>query len=257
METLSASLLKKYNSIFEERECSAIEDDYKRFEKNSQLLLKLAKVENSSLTVYDMSKKSYTLMCNKFNCWSDFSLKTNELGPRHLIQMMHPDDLTFVMDSFVKYFDFIDKQLSVNKTDFKLIFDFRLQNSKGFYTRFIQQTIILELDSLGNIWLVLTLFDLEPNIEINEPLQRKVINMKNSELSLFLDELDFNSKTLLTVREKEVLNLMYQGFESQDIANKLFISLNTVNNHRQHILAKTKTKNTAQALLYAKKLGLI
>lgn len=257
MDTLSDRLLMKYNHIFEERECSVTESDYDRFQSNSKLLLRLAQVENSSLTVYDIAKKHYTLMCNKFNCWADFSMKPNELGPRHLFQTIHPDDRDFVMDSYVKYFDYLDELPSEKKTDIKLIIDFRLKNSKGWYNRFIHQTIILELDNNGDIWLILSLFDLMSDTEINEPLNRKALNIKTGELCLFQEEFDFNSKKLLTNREKEILNLMYQGYQSTDIAERLFISLNTVNNHRQHILAKTNTKNTAQALLFAKKLGIV
>jgi DNA-binding NarL/FixJ family response regulator len=66
-----------------------------------------------------------------------------------------------------------------------------------------------------------------------------------------------SSDKLLTDRETEVLKLISQGLDSHDIAERLFISVNTVNNHRQKILSKTRTKNATQALLYAKKVGII
>lgn len=66
-----------------------------------------------------------------------------------------------------------------------------------------------------------------------------------------------SSDKLLTDRETEVLKLFSQGLDSHDIAERLFISVNTVNNHRQKILSKTRTENTTQALLYAKKVGII
>jgi len=46
-------------------------------------------------------------------------------------------------------------------------------------------------------------------------------------------------------REKEVLELIVQEHTTQEIANKLFISLKTVESHRSNLLAKMNARNTA------------
>lgn len=48
-----------------------------------------------------------------------------------------------------------------------------------------------------------------------------------------------------------------KGFASKEIADKLFLSINTVNNHRQNILEKIKASNTSEAVSYARNLGLL
>ena len=55
----------------------------------------------------------------------------------------------------------------------------------------------------------------------------------------------------LTERELEVLILIAQEYSSQQIANKLFISLNTVESHRKNIFRKLKVKNIAGIIRYA------
>ncbi len=50
---------------------------------------------------------------------------------------------------------------------------------------------------------------------------------------------------ILTRREKEVLQLVGEGFTNPEIAEKLFISLTTVISHRKNILEKFKVNNTA------------
>ncbi|MFL0683611.1 MAG: LuxR C-terminal-related transcriptional regulator [Algoriphagus aquaeductus] len=50
----------------------------------------------------------------------------------------------------------------------------------------------------------------------------------------------------LTKREREILLLIIQGLTSQEIANKLFLSLLTVNTHRRNLLSKLGIKNFAQ-----------
>ena len=74
---------------------------------------------------------------------------------------------------------------------------------------------------------------------------------------MFQNELEPNKKTILSKREIEVLGLVSKGFASKEIADKLFLSVNTVNNHRQNILEKVKASNTSEAVNYARNLGLL
>lgn len=57
----------------------------------------------------------------------------------------------------------------------------------------------------------------------------------------------------LTNREKEVLQLICKQFSSQEIAEKLFLSHRTVEGHRNNLLAKTGSRNTAGLVLFALK----
>ena len=63
-----------------------------------------------------------------------------------------------------------------------------------------------------------------------------------------LDEQDH-----LTNREKEVLSLICEQLNSSEIAEKLFLSARTVEGHRNNLLLKTKSRNTAGLVLYALK----
>ena len=61
----------------------------------------------------------------------------------------------------------------------------------------------------------------------------------------------------LTKREKEILKLIAEGLSSQEIADKLFISLRTVETHRLNLNQKLDVKNTAGLVKEAMKRGLI
>ncbi len=58
-------------------------------------------------------------------------------------------------------------------------------------------------------------------------------------------------KEILTTREKEILKLIAEGKASKEIAELLFISIYTVNNHRVNIIKKLKIKKTADLVKYA------
>ena len=61
----------------------------------------------------------------------------------------------------------------------------------------------------------------------------------------------------LTSREQEVMRLLAEGLSSKQIAEKLFISPKTVDNHRANILNKLGLHSTMELVRYAAKLGLI
>ncbi len=66
-----------------------------------------------------------------------------------------------------------------------------------------------------------------------------------------------NDKPALTRREKEVLELIADGLNSQEIAEKLFIGVSTIDTHRKNLLAKFNVKNTASLIRIAAKLQMI
>lgn len=60
----------------------------------------------------------------------------------------------------------------------------------------------------------------------------------------------------ITQREREVLNLIIEELSNQEIADRLFISLRTVETHRYNLLQKLNAKNTAGLLRIARQMGI-
>jgi len=61
----------------------------------------------------------------------------------------------------------------------------------------------------------------------------------------------------LTPREQEVMRFLAEGLSSKAVAEKLFISPKTVENHRANIMNKLGLHSTIELVRYAAKLGLI
>jgi len=61
----------------------------------------------------------------------------------------------------------------------------------------------------------------------------------------------------LTSREQEILVLLAEGLSAKEIAEKLFISPRTVENHRSSIMRKLDLHTNHELIRYAAKLGLI
>ncbi len=77
-------------------------------------------------------------------------------------------------------------------------------------------------------------------------------------LDLFKDHLKPKKQPkILTPREEEILKLVVDGLSSNDIAEKLFISLQTVRNHIRHIYEKLHVHSKSQVVAKAIKEGFI
>lgn len=57
--------------------------------------------------------------------------------------------------------------------------------------------------------------------------------------------------TLLTNREMEIIQLVVDGLKTNEIAEKLHLSVHTVNTHRKNILQKLNLKNPAELVRFA------
>ncbi|NTU78759.1 MAG: response regulator transcription factor [Chloroflexales bacterium] len=67
-----------------------------------------------------------------------------------------------------------------------------------------------------------------------------------------LDELD-----LLTLREREVLDLVVAGYTSKEIAARLNISLRTAETHRANLMQKLELHSQAEVVRFATRRGLL
>jgi len=63
--------------------------------------------------------------------------------------------------------------------------------------------------------------------------------------------LELSRESLITGREREILQLLADGMSNADVAQKLFISQETVKSHVRHILAKLEADNRTQAVAIA------
>ena len=79
----------------------------------------------------------------------------------------------------------------------------------------------------------------------------------SDEATLSLHKNDNSEIPLMTRREKEVLELIANGMTNNEIAQKLFISVSTVDTHRKNLLAKFDSKNIASLIKTAMQLQLI
>ncbi|TCK83584.1 response regulator transcription factor [Albibacterium bauzanense] len=87
--------------------------------------------------------------------------------------------------------------------------------------------------------------------ELSIKMLERLINSSISSQSAFEDDIDFSS------REIEVLNLIAQGLTNHEMSEKLFLSKRTIEGHRQSLIEKTGSRNTASLIRYAVLNGIV
>lgn len=65
------------------------------------------------------------------------------------------------------------------------------------------------------------------------------------------------NKIDITKREKEIIELISLGYSNKEIAEKLLVSVSTIDAHRYNILKKMEVKNTAEMIMKAIKLKIL
>lgn len=95
--------------------------------------------------------------------------------------------------------------------------------------------------------------------KITTPKEKTVIVEKEIRISaenFVLNETELELRKI-SKRELEVLTLMAQGLSNNEIAESLFVSVNTVKTHSAKIFEKLEVKRRTQAIETAKKLSLL
>lgn len=168
---------------------------------------------------------------------------------------IHPDDFFEYKKIMLKIGDYLLTQPKEERINYRHIFELRIQNIQKEYIRVSWERQPLETDKSGNLWLILGTIHVLSNQSDMKGVNSFFVNLRTGEQIPFniSNELQFT----LTTREKEILTLIQQGLLSKEIAEKLFISVNTVNIHRQNILRKMHAGNSIEALNLGRAKGII
>lgn len=112
---------------------------------------------------------------------------------------------------------------------------------------------------IGAIALIFTGLGIWLALKLAKPKTQTVIVEK--EIYRVADQFVLNEAELeklgLSRRELEVLQHMAEGLSNSEIAEKLFVSLNTVKTHTSKIFEKLDVKRRTQAVEKAKRIGII
>jgi DNA-binding NarL/FixJ family response regulator len=113
---------------------------------------------------------------------------------------------------------------------------------------------------IGAIALLFTGLGIWLTLKLSKPKVETIIVEKpvyvNAAIDFVPNEAEIE-RLAISKREIEVLQLMAEGLSNQEIAERLFVSLNTIKTHSSKVYEKLEVKRRTQAVEKAKKHGII
>lgn len=249
------SILEKMWSM---QQISCLDVDYNLWEQKRELIQQMSRMTQSCLFTVDVFKNRYDFASDDFSSIFGYNLSWIRNIQRQgdlLEERIHPDDRDKMAEVQIKHSKFIYSLSPEKRNDYRNTYQFRMLNVKGKYINIISRQEVIQTDQTGKAWIIMGAMDISPDQNPLDNIKYSTLNKKTGEIITHL--ILSYTETILTDREKEILQMIYRGLLSKEIADKLNISIHTVNNHRKNILAKLGVDNSIEAINYALRNGLL
>ncbi|GEM_PF-1040255 len=173
---------------------------------------------------------------------------------------IHPDDFARLENIFEDIFRAYYSISIENKPKYRFCIDYRLKKKDEKYIWILHEFKIIKTDKYGRPFISFSQLKDITSSKCDETLNFYMGRYDHQGNYKFLlsnkypiVKQEFN----LSHRELEILKLISEGFVSKQIADKLNISLNTVNTHRQNMLFKGNASTSSELVNNARLNGLI
>ncbi len=221
---------------------------FKGIDRESVLLKRLEAVTeeyNQFFHVANLIQAKITWASQR--CEQMMGIKPEELDAYHFMEATHPDDLQKHTLGRSKMFNLANDLFSAKKGSALLSINLRIRNSKGEYPDLLFQLYFMYSEQFNTVFL----FQVHTDIESFKKRKHGYHYYVGDDFSKFRfpDEELLSIGNPLSDREFEILRCVESGMNSTEIADKLFLSVHTVNTHRRNILDKTG-KGTMAELIY-------
>ena len=157
---------------------------------------------------------------------------------------------------------FLDKHKATDLTRFRFTMSYRYRGDTGQLHTILQRNTIIHTTPdnqpsgiIGFAWDVSNLMNGKKLIHQIEQLNPATNDWESMLSKEYYPDSDQDK--LLSKREIEILKWAIEGYSSKQIADRLHLSVHTVNTHRQHMLRKTNCQNSMDLLRYAVTYGFL
>lgn len=184
----------------------------------------------------------------------DYSLDENSPFEDEIFNTIIKDDLIDRHILELRFFNFVKRMPLEHRTDYQLSCVIRFMRPGGAPLPVLHNSRYLHWHDNGAMWLGLCTYVPLPIADAAH--QRGIIDISTGE-TIGRERYSQNDSKLLSKRQIEILRLLAKGEGSKQIADRLNISVHTVNRHRQDILTALKVANSTSAVDIGVRLHLI
>lgn len=230
-------------------------DDLEKEDEYLLMATRYARIENAIAVLSDMKTNA------SYICYGGLAerlgisqrgtaQRISSIWEEDIFSRIHPDDLVVKHLEELRFYHFVMEVSPEKRSDYYLHSHLRMKDAEGAYLNVLHRIFYLSYDNNGCACLALCLY----NLSLMDAPGHLIVNSLTGET---LAPEAYPCDHLLSNREIEILRLIERGLMSKEIATELFISVNTVNRHRQNILMKLQANNSVEACRIAKSLKLL
>lgn len=179
----------------------------------------------------------------------------NDFDPQTIINKTHPDELSRLLNARTKLFEISGDLLTGKKSHFLFSTNIKTQNSQGSYSNILHQLYFFYSEVNKTVYLINILNNIDWYIKNKKGFHYYI----GDNLSYF----KYPNEELLKLgnafsnREFEIIKMINQGLSTKEIAQRLFISIYTVNTHRKNIISKTEKSKISEIIAELKEYGFL
>jgi DNA-binding CsgD family transcriptional regulator len=245
-----------YNPFFEFIEAFS-PFGFKGIDRHDPFILSLEELmeENKQfLAVFDMLHMK-TLFVSQ-GCLQMLGVQPDDLTSYHLKEATHPDDLKRSELGLVKLFKTAHELFVAKKGEMLISSNFRLRSPGGNYlNQLIQCYLFFSFFPVETVYMI----HINTDISWCKKMKHGYHYYAGDDLSYFRfpDEDLLMTGNIFSEREFEIIRMIQNGLDSEQIAEKLFLSKHTVNTHRKNILDKTGEAHISALIYHLVERGLL
>jgi hypothetical protein len=175
-------------------------------------------------------------------------VEPGELNPTHYLEVTHPDDINILEWARIQIFKLEHEIYNSKKGSGLLSYTLRMRNSAGEYHHYLGQDYLFYCAIPKPAVFAIQIGTILDEYKIKKVQFHRYVGHDIS-LFRFPDEELLKTGLNYSAREIEIIKLVELGLSSEQIADKLFLSIHTVNTHRSNILERSG-KATLMDLIY-------
>jgi DNA-binding CsgD family transcriptional regulator len=222
---------------------------FKGIDRNDPLMLELeAFSEASNQFFYISDIIRLEVIFTSRQSFQMIGIHPDEVSPYHFMEATHPDDIQRLNLGRARLIR-TAQDLYIAEKGYNIVStNFRMRVPSGEYSDFLIQCYLFYTTIP---YKTVFFLKIHTNIDWHRKIKHGYHYYVGNDLSYFRspDEELLNKGNIFSEREFEIIRLIGSGMDSDQIAEKLFLSVHTVNTHRRNILEKCG-KNHISSLIY-------